>query len=355
MAKRLLCALAASFCCACLWALPGVKRDVEDTSGEYVYYKDFTFSADSYVGFLYYDEATWAARFWQSSDPKSKTPQKDISIYVSANPENTKGLELTGEKLIGSDPSSKEDTQIVNYLHELLYEFTSRRQKAVMQAGGGQTVSKQEFAQFGGDVQIVFDPLVPLFNIQEIKGSDKKVLFAVQVAGRLSSSSDESFMQFKGVEGLPKDKKRSFKKKRAKKSAAAFEGMSVTLDEQWQKPMDNLFVLGDFALLSMATINVPQGTKAVRGQLARRFAVGSGGSYALWSYKKIENEPTQKRLCTSSVFFDPSTGDVTRDFKIAVEGEGGVVSVLSLAVFDSVYQKNRRYFEGILKSFQLTP
>ena len=355
MKKQLLCALVASFCCTFLWALPGVRRAVEDTSGEYVYYKDATFSGAAYVGFLYFDEATYAARFWQAADLKAKTPQKDISIYVSANPDNTKGLELTGEKLIGADPTSKEDTQIVNYLHELLYEFTSRRQKAVMQADGGKTVSKQEFAQFGGDVEIVFDPLVPLFNIQQIKGSDKKAVFAVQAVGRLASSSDESFATFKGVEGLPKDKKRPFKKKRSKKMAAGFEGMSVTVDEQWQKPMDNLFVLGDFAVLSMATLDVPQGTKGVRAQLARRFTVGSGGSYALWSYKKIEDEPTQSRVYVASVFFDPVTGDVTRDFKIAVEGTGGVVSVISLAVFDSVYQKNRRYFEGILKSFHVAP
>ena len=355
MKRQLLCTLATSLCCAFLWALPGVKRAVEDTSGEYVYYKDSTFSGAAYVGFLYYDEATYAARFWQAANPKSKSPQKDISIYVSANPDNTKGLELTGEKLIGADPTSKEDTQIVNYLHELLYEFTSRRQKAVMQAGGGQTVSKQEFAQFGGEVEIVFDPLVPLFNIQEIKGSDKKAVFAVQVVGRLASSGDESFAHFKGVEGLPKDKKRAFKKTRAKKRDAGFEGMSVTLDDQWQQPMDNLFVLGDFALLSMATLDVPQGTKDVRAQLARRFAVGSGGSYALWSYKKVEDESSQSQLCVTSVFFDPVTGDVTRDFKIAVEGTGGVVSVMSLAVFDSVYQKNRRYFEGIIKSFHVEP
>lgn len=354
MKKQLLCALAVSCCCAFLWALPGVLRDVEDTSGEYVYYKDSTFSGAAYVGFLYFDEATYAARFWQAADLKAKTPERDISVYVSANPDNTKGLELTGEKLIGADPTSKEDTQIVNYLHELLYEFTSRRQKAVMQAGGDKTVSKQEFAQFGGDVQIVFDPLVPLFNIEQIIAG-KKTVFAVQAVGRLSSSGDESFAHFKGVEGLPKDKKRSFKKKKAKKTAAAFDAMSVTVDDQWQMPMDNLFVLGDFALLSMATIDVPQGTKAVRGQLARRFAVGSGGSYALWSYKKIEEVPSQRRVYVASVFFDPGTGDVTRDFKIACEGSEGEVSVLSLAVFDSVYQKNRRYFEGILKSFHVAP
>ena len=354
MARRLCCALAAALSCVCAVALPGVKRGVEDTSGEYVFYKDATFNGEAYVGFLYFDEATYAARFWQAADHKAKTPEKDISIYVSANPDNTKGLELTGEKLIGADPSSKEDTQIVNYLHELLYEFTSRRQKAVLQAGGGKSTSRQEFAQFGGDVEIVFDPMVAIFNIEQIKVG-KKAVFSLQVTGRLSSSADESFAQFKGVEGLPKDKKRTFKKKKAKKTTASFDNMSVELDDQWQQPMENLYVLGDYALLSMASFDVPLGTKETRQQLARMFCEGSGGSYALWNYKKVEDEPTQKRLYAANVLYTPDEGNVTRDFKIACEGQDGKVRVVSLTVFDGVYQKNRRYFEGILKSFQITP
>ena len=355
MTHRLCCALIATvFSCVCAAALPGVKRAVEDTSGEYVFYKDSTFNGEAYVGFLYFDEATYAARFWQAADLKAKTPERDISVYVSANPDNTKGLELTGEKLIGADPTSKEDTQIVNYLHELLYEFTSRRQKAVMQAGSGKTTSQQEFAQFGGDVVIVFDPMVALFNIEQINVG-KKAVFSLQVTGRLSSSADESFMQFKGVEGLPKDKKRAFKKKKAKKTSASFDNMSVELDDQWQQPMENLFVLGDFALLSMASFDVPPGTKEARQQLARMFCEGSGGSYALWRYKKVEDEPEQKRLYAANVLYEPGEGNVTRDFKIATEGSDGKMRVLSLTVFDSVYQKNRRYFELIIKSCQITP
>lgn len=42
-----------------LFALPAVSRQIEDASGEYVFYRDYSFTRESYIGFLFYDEATY--------------------------------------------------------------------------------------------------------------------------------------------------------------------------------------------------------------------------------------------------------------------------------------------------------
>ena len=49
-----------------------------------------------------------------------------------------------------------------------------------------------------------------------------------------------------------------------------------------------------------------------------------------------------------NVFYEPDANSVTRDFKITRKTKDGDV-VMILTVFDDVYQKNKSYFDAILK------
>ena len=40
-------------------AFPGIQSYLKDESGQYVYYRDYTFPYEAYVGFLHYDEGTY--------------------------------------------------------------------------------------------------------------------------------------------------------------------------------------------------------------------------------------------------------------------------------------------------------
>ena len=40
-----------------VFAVPGVESFIPDSSGEYVYYRDYSFERESYVGVLYYDDS----------------------------------------------------------------------------------------------------------------------------------------------------------------------------------------------------------------------------------------------------------------------------------------------------------
>ena len=44
--------------CVSVFSLPGYKENLPTESGEYVFYRDFTFAQETYLGFLYYDEGT---------------------------------------------------------------------------------------------------------------------------------------------------------------------------------------------------------------------------------------------------------------------------------------------------------
>ena len=84
------------------FSLPGTKQYIPDISGEYVYYRDRSFKNESIVGFLFYNESTYAARFYSPADEKNSTSERDITIYVSVNPESKAGMEFTGEKIQGA-------------------------------------------------------------------------------------------------------------------------------------------------------------------------------------------------------------------------------------------------------------
>lgn len=86
----------------------------------------------------------------------------------------------------------------------------------------------------------------------------------METAGHLVSSTDESFSVFKGIEGLPKDKKRIFKKTKSQETKAEFGGQKIILDTMWKQSMENLWLLEDFAILSMTTMSVPEEQKIMQ-------------------------------------------------------------------------------------------
>ena len=84
--------------CVGLFAVPGIKPLVPDVSGQFVYYRDYTFPNEAYIGILHYDEGTYAVRFYSCENGKTL---KDITIYVTMNTA-ADYIDLTGEKIVGT-------------------------------------------------------------------------------------------------------------------------------------------------------------------------------------------------------------------------------------------------------------
>ncbi len=368
--KKIFAVLGILFLSNFIYSLPAVSPQIQDISGEYVYYSDKTFSDksnSSIVGFIYYDDENYAMRYFSSATNDSKNPhlEKDISVYIKLNAQNPK-VEFLGERIIGA--TSSEDADIVNYLHDLFYEFSERRQKLEFSSETKKLSINQDFPQFGGNVNLNFNIYIPIFNLESIKASDGKVLFEVLTCGKLSNSQDSSFETFKGVQGLPKDKKRNFKtSSKAKKLQVNFETdfnskkivQNLTLDETWKAGMENLWLLGDYALLSLSVIQNPQQNVPNLNQenfsdiLIRRFIQSTNQSYALFPYLNLEQ--TENSVKITNVFFEPQTQNVTRDIKILtrLSDSEEVYALLTLTMFDNVYQKNKKYFTSILSTYKI--
>ena len=344
--KKLLPFLSLALICAAYsFAVPGVTQQIADTSGEYAFYKDSSFNRSSYIGIIYYNDSTYAFRYYSPASPKDSLVEKDITIYFSVDPTKDKLL-LTGENIRGAGAN---DSDIINYLHDLFYEFTARRQNVEFGKNTRVTLSS-DFAQFGGEVSIVYNKRIPIFSIESIKAKDGREIFSLLTTGQLYNSTDTSFTSFKGTEGLPKDKARTFAKDtKAKPQKASCDDMSVTVDSSWQKAMDNMWLLGDSAVLTIASIPAAGiDADAYREFIIRKSCQGSDCTFSLWPFQNVTTSGSTTSI--ESVYYRPAEASVTRTFKVLKCRKDGSYACLTLSVYDSIYQKNKAYFDTIVKA-----
>ena len=78
-------------------ALPGFKPYIMDFPGDYVFYRDYSFKNESYVGFLYYGNSAYSAKFISPQNQEQGKPEKSVSIYFTVD-ESKNFMEFTGEK-----------------------------------------------------------------------------------------------------------------------------------------------------------------------------------------------------------------------------------------------------------------
>ena len=214
--------------CAGLFAVPGIKTLIPDVSGQYVYYRDYSFQDETYIGILRYDEGTYALRFYSCKNDKSL---KDITIYVTMNT-SVDYVDLTGERISGT--VGADDVEILNYLHDILYEFSSRRKKQNGKDFSDSVIVYDDYPQFGGSVRIEYEFYIPIFNIAKIQAEDGTCRFEAVCTGILTSNSDKAFSDFKGI-------------KHADISKVRVSSDEIP-EEEWIQQNNNLWTLGDNAI-----------------------------------------------------------------------------------------------------------
>lgn len=358
MKKLFILFAALSISLSSVFALPGFEPVVPDRSGEYVYYRDFTFERESYIGFLIYDPQTYSARYFAPADKKSKLPQKEIQIFFTINP-TANHFEFTGEKVLNIQLLTEEDLKIVNYIHDLLYEFSARRIKLVennVLSGtqdelefSGKIASDEDFAQFGGSVKINWNTIIPFFNIESIYNQDDaKNVFSVATIGRINSTDDKSFENFKG---FPENFKAKTHKAKINRKAEQIEiknettGNKYVIRADWNRPAENMFTLDDFAVF-FETSTPEKNLNFIK----RQFLLSSGENYLDFSNMEF------KANTFKANYYDFRTGNViTALKKFETNSKNQQISYCSLSVFNDIYKKNSKYFNEIIESFLPVP
>lgn len=342
-------------------AFPGIKTYLPDYSGQYVYYRDYSFEYEAYIGFLYYDEGTYAMRYYAPQFPETSTVQragsersgipKTIEILFTLNPD-VDYTDMTGERFLTN--ISGTDTDIVNYMHDLVYELSARRRKLDEEIVSSTAESKEDFSQFGGMVTMEYSFDIPIFNLKQITSADGMPLFEIVTVGALAFSDDPSFSQFKGFPAPLNDKQRSFtSKKKTPDTEIKYNSQKIKLDNQWIQAAENMYMLGNEAVLVLSDFPAsaaPNGSKMMLDTFCRTFSLSSQDTYAEWGSRKVT--ATKNSVAVEMRYYLPLENSVTRDFKIIKKNKGGDYSVMSLTVFDNAYKTNRSYFDAIVESFQ---
>ena len=336
------------------FALPGFTPFVPDTFGEYVYYRDYSFARESYIGILNYDDESYQIRYYAPASREYAAPEKTIALLFSLNTESD-FLNMTGEKIISEiDVTSEDDIDILNYLHDILYEFSSRRIK-LFELGAEPVNSTQNYEQFGGKITICFDSLVPLFNIKSITAEDGTVILSCVTFGRLLNAPDKSFEDFKGlVQAKPYHAPTKTKIKGKAKKFTTMDGQTITLDSNWEQPMDNCWVYGDDAFLTIATVPVYFEDADVNDlYVLRRITESTDGSYNDFESMELTKD-TKKHLTKILVKSSQmQTGKIVYIIKELTKNPAkNQSSYVSLATFEDSYLEKSSYYTKLLKSFK---
>lgn len=249
------------------FSMPGFESYIPDSSGDFIYYKDNTFYRESYIGILMYDNSSFQVRYYAPEDKSKNLKEMDISILISIDPYSNY-WNMTGERLITPISNTEEEIDVLNYMHDILYEFSARRNKVsdITPLNPNYSTTrnfynngisvKQDYPQFGGNVYITFDPIIPFFNIKTITDLSGKILMQCIVSGKISSSEDPCFSGFKGFGNGKFSTKLEKLEKNAKTKVVNHDNLSITLDSNWQDPISqytSFYTFGDESILLLIT------------------------------------------------------------------------------------------------------
>ena len=344
----LLCQVAATF------ALPGYTPFVPDTAGEYVYYRDYSFAHETYIGILNYDDTSYQIRYYTPANRDFAVPEKSIALLFSVDPEAA-FFDMTGEKIITDIDPYGDDVDILNYLHDILYEFSSRRIKCD-ELGAQPVFSTQEYEQFGGQVEICFDSLIPLFNIKSIKNNqDGNIAFTCVTYGRIINAQDTSFEDFKGL--LPSKPYHAPTVKKVKGKSKKFttqDGQTITLDTNWEQKMDNLWMFGEEASISIATIpGYFEDNDLNTLFVLRRITESTSGSYTDIENMELSTDPKQYITKVTAHVSQPDNNKIVYVIKeITTNPNSQLNSYVSIAAFEDNFLEKSSYYTKLLKTFK---
>ncbi len=325
----------------------------EPAPGEFVFYRDHTWKAPTWTGFLRYDDSTYAGLL--------VTPSTGTRVAILFRGEPTEdAFILTGQKMVSKN--SNADVPAINYLMRLVEDMYKWKvaacRKGVPEASSSRSpllppriVSEASSHMFGGDVRLVHAAEIPVFALHSIEAVDGKLLLSLERAGMSRSGEEADFFGFKESAAGAKSKKVSLGKKPGEKEFIV-DGITLMLDEQWAAVAENTFFLNDTAMLVIDTLDTDAAgilSQDLPLQLMRFFSRSTGNVWADPGKSAVSGSGALFRV--ENVFFDADTGLYNRDFKVCIpSADKRTVLVASLTVGEDAYLKYRTYFEKILSS-----
>lgn len=325
------------------FALPGFTPIIDTSSGDYAWYRDETFSRQSFIGFLCYDNDTYQMRYFAPGNKKKHLPQLNVAIYVTLD-KSKDYADFSGERIISARTS--QDAAIINYLHDIFYEFCKRR-AAVLKLSNKPLKISDDFEQFGGPVDLMFDSLVPIFNLRYIENNKGEKKFSLITAGKLLSSDDSAFDNFCGLEISEQEKHKFLAPKGVDPVDFQTGNQSITVDSTWTPIAENSFACGN-----VANITCAQGSGVAGIALIRRLLQSTGTALKDWESLTIDGDDKNGFVIKTYVHDKDATGVMYNIMNLKQSGDNSFY-YFSISVYKDVYEKNKKYFDTIINSYYI--
>jgi hypothetical protein len=277
--------------------------------------------------------------------------------------------ELTGEEFT-TEIVTDAQVDIVNYLHDLVYEISARRRKMPgWSKQNTKTMSSNEHIfLFGGNVVMRYEYYVPVFNLFSVTkppsagSSAGEPLFVLATQGLLQSQDDRTFDDFKGMppRAAPSAQKGAFAANAKPRKFTAC-GREFTLDEQWEQPSADepaLWTLGDDAIFYAETSYVafPPGSSlndipyTALDFYSRDHVMSPQDLYV--DCPKTAVEKTAGAVKISVSYIDPSGSAAAQGMNnfYLIAQRDDMILVVSFMIFEKSYAANKNYFDALVNS-----
>ena len=317
-------------------ALPGIKEYLPTENGQYVYYQDNTFSDTVYIGFLQYDINTYAIRY-VPKNPVNNIPI--LEIIVTLDPDKDY-VDLTGEKVV--QEVTNENTNILNYMHDLLYEFVARRKK-INNADFSHSyinpiLSTEEYSQFGGIVTLKYNAVIPLFSLETIEDEEGNLLFEIVEIGKITDESEKGWDSFlclpKNITTVPKIDVTS---------TSISDADFATFNDNW-KQKDAFYFIGEEALMYSIEISATD-----RISLLRNFSLSSVDNTIYLQKQQVELL-ADNILRITNVTKQNNADAFLRDIKIIKPIKNSISRLTGITVYNNYYEINTSYFNRLIQT-----
>ncbi|MCR4953250.1 MAG: hypothetical protein K6A43_04165 [Treponema sp.] len=363
-----------------VFALPGFTSFIPDNSGEYVFYRDKSFERESYIGLLCYNDSTYEIKYVSPKNEILGQPEKELALLIKVNPESDY-FDMIGEKVISTVDYGSDDVDILNYMHDFLYEFSAKRISKDTVTTREET-SSHDFPLFGGNVTFIYDCVIPLFNLRSVLDQSGNAILECCTIGQVSSSHDTSFEDFRGFTSIPvvtpanstaaakKDKKSgkndgttsksdkksdsgTSSKSKAKTQKFTFENQTVVMDSDWEQQMENIWTLQNDSIVTVSEIPLPnEDLDLSESYLIRKLSESSQGRYTDFATMEIiKNKKGQYKI--TSISHESNGKDSIRTVKLLTPSSAkDKFAYFSISTYNSAYQKNTVYFDKIVNGYR---
>ena len=320
-------------------------------SGEFAFYRDYTFADPAWTGVLFYDKATWAVQVFF---PDSK---KRVTSFFSVKAEGDR-LVLRGQR---NDPNlQEEDVPLVNYLMQVLPLLWEARHDAQVQgvqasARRGEKgvfppeVSLQKDTQlFGGAAAFAFAAQLPLFGLKSVSDAGGRTVFAFESGGRISADNSDAFFGFEPVPQAARQQLGSLQKKQGGKKARRGKQQA---DEEIVPVAENFFLVGDEAAIITGGGDIgPLSNAAFYAFAAKNFLL-SGDSSVLPVPQTFAHTSDKGNVWLDQVLYMKEEKTLMRKrMLIKADFKAGSYAFAEVTCFESAFEENKARLEKIAES-----